>query len=111
MSRKQFSRIRSMDRMQELRSQLFEAIHSLQSVEECYRFFEDLCTVNEVRHFALRLEIAKRLRQGQTYLDIIIETNASSECIARIKRNMARGKGGIHRALDRLENSREMNVF
>jgi TrpR-related protein YerC/YecD len=83
--------------------QLFRAILSLQSKEECYDFFEDLCTVNEIRSLSLRLEVARRLKRGETYLDIIEETNKSSAIISRIKNCLMYGKGGFQMMLQRLE--------
>jgi len=86
--------------------QLFQAILSLQSVEECYAFFSDLCTVKEMQSISLRLEVARKLREGATYLDIAEETGKSSAIITRIKQGMTYGNGGFELVLDRLRNER-----
>ncbi|SCW52497.1 Trp operon repressor family [Paenibacillus tianmuensis] len=82
--------------------QLFEAILSLQTKDECYDFFSDLCTVNEVKTMALRLEVAKQLLEGATYLDIIEETQKGSAIIFRVKSCLNHGRGGFRTLLERL---------
>ncbi|KPV57211.1 trpR protein [Paenibacillus sp. A3] len=82
--------------------QLFEAILSLQTKDECYDFFSDLCTVNEVKTMALRLEVAKQLLEGATYLDIIEETHKGSAIIFRVKNCLNHGRGGFRTILERL---------
>ena len=62
---------------------LFEAILSLESMEECYRFFEDLCTVTELQALSQRMEVAALLRQGETYSAIAEKTGASTATISR----------------------------
>ena len=71
--------------------QLFEAILSLKDVEECYRFFDDLCTVNEIQSLAQRLEVARMLKEGKTYHTIETETGASTATISRVKRCLRYG--------------------
>ncbi|MCH5586530.1 YerC/YecD family TrpR-related protein [Shimazuella sp. AN120528] len=83
--------------------QLFQAILNLKSMEECYLFFEDLCTVGEVKSLSQRLEVAKMLRNGSTYTQIEKETGASTATISRVKRCLAYGMDGYHLALDRIE--------
>lgn len=83
--------------------ELFEAILMLKTVEECYRFFEDLCTVNELKSFSLRLEVAKLLRQDKTYTEIEELTGASTATISRINRALNYGAEGYKLILDRLE--------
>lgn len=82
--------------------QLFEAILTLETIEECYAFFEDLCTVNEIQSLAQRLEVARMLRKGYTYNQIEAETGASTATISRVKRCLNYGNDGYKLALERL---------
>ena len=66
--------------------QLFQAILQLETIDECYRFFEDLCTVGEIKSLAQRLEVARMLEDGCTYNQIETETGASTATISRVKR-------------------------
>lgn len=81
---------------------LFDAILSLRTPEECYRFFEDLCTVREVRAMAQRLEVAEMLRRGCTYEEIETRIGMSSATISRIKRFLNFGADGYRLILERL---------
>lgn len=81
---------------------LFEAILSLETLEECYRFFEDLCTVGEIQSLAMRFEVARRLAAGQTYEQIHRETGMSSATISRINRFLHYGADGYRLVLERL---------
>lgn len=83
--------------------QLFEAILSLNDIEECYRFFDDLCTVNEIQSLAQRLEVARMLRDGLTYHKIESETGASTATISRVKRCLNYGNDAYQMTLDRLQ--------
>lgn len=83
--------------------QLFKAILSLRDLEECYRFFEDLCTVNEIQALAQRLEVARMLREGNTYSKIEAETGASTATISRVKRSLNYGNDAYAMALDRIK--------
>lgn len=82
--------------------QLFEAVLALENVEECYRFFDDLATMNEVQSLAQRLEVARMLREGYTYHKIETETGASTATISRVKRSLNYGNDAYQMALDRL---------
>jgi TrpR-related protein YerC/YecD len=82
--------------------QLFQAILSLKTVDECYRFFDDLCTVNEVKALAVRLEVARMIKEGYTYQKIEQETGASTATISRVKRCLHYGSKGLQLALDNL---------
>jgi TrpR-related protein YerC/YecD len=82
--------------------QLFEAILSLRTTEECYRFFDDLCTVGELKSLAQRLQVARMLRDGCTYHQIEQETGASTATISRVKRCLHYGSDGYRLVLDRL---------
>ena len=81
---------------------LFEAILLLENVEECYRFFEDLCTVKELQAIAQRLEVVKLLVKNKTYHDIENETGASTATISRINRSLNYGADGYKLVLTRL---------
>ena len=66
---------------------LFQAILSLKDAEECYKFFEDVCTINELLSLSQRYEVAKMLREGKTYLEIAEKTGASTATISRVNRS------------------------
>jgi TrpR-related protein YerC/YecD len=83
--------------------QLFRAVLKLETIEECYRFFEDLCTVGEIKSLAQRLEVARMLEAGHTYNQIEAETGASTATISRVKRCLHYGTDGYKMALSRLE--------
>jgi len=82
--------------------QLFQAILALESVEECYEFFDDLATMNEVQSLAQRLEVARMLREGHTYHKIENDTGASTATISRVKRCLNYGNDAYTMALDRI---------
>ncbi len=82
---------------------LYKAILSLESVEECDKFFDDICTVKEILDLSLRLKVAKLLREKVSYTDIEKLTGASSATISRIGRCVNYGAGGYEIVLDRLE--------
>lgn len=82
--------------------QLFAAILKLKNIEECYQFFDDLCTVGEIKSLAQRLEVARMLQEGCTYNQIETETGASTATISRVKRCLHYGTDGYKLALDRL---------
>ncbi len=81
--------------------ELFEGILSLTSVEECYNFFEDLCTITELRAMAQRFQVAKMLDEGQIYSDIVKETGASTATISRVNKCLIYGTDGYRMVLDR----------
>ncbi|MBS4179466.1 YerC/YecD family TrpR-related protein [Lederbergia citrea] len=83
--------------------QLFEAILSLKDVEECYRFFDDLCTINEIQSLSQRLEVARMLREGKTYHKIETETGASTATISRVKRCLNYGNDTYEMVLERIQ--------
>ncbi|NLJ78271.1 MAG: TrpR-like protein YerC/YecD [Tissierellia bacterium] len=80
----------------------FKGILSLESMDECYRFFEDICTINEIKSIAQRLEIADLLMKDRTYSEIEEETGVSTATISRIKRALNYGAGGYGIVLERL---------
>ena len=82
-------------------NQLFKAILSLQNEEECYRFFEDVCTVNELLSLSQRYEVARMLREEKTYLDIAEKTGASTATISRANRSLNYGNDGYDMVFQR----------
>lgn len=82
---------------------LFEAILTLETVEECFDFFEDLCTVPELKALSQRFLVAKMLDQNHVYSDIVKETGASTATISRVNRSLAYGSDGYKIAFDRLK--------
>ena len=83
--------------------QLFRSILSLENLEECYQYFEDLCTVREMQSIAQRLAVASCLAGGQSYQQTIAQTGASSATVSRVKRCLDYGADGYRLVLDRLE--------
>lgn len=81
---------------------LFESILKLNTVEECYAYFEDLCTVKEIRDMGQRLHVARLMRAGSSYIAAQQETGASSATIGRVKRCLDYGAGGYAMILDRI---------
>lgn len=86
--------------------QLFEAILKLDTLEDCYQLFEDLATVNEIQALAQRLEVARQIREGNTYHKIEDATGASTATISRVKRCLNYGTGGYDLALERLQQAK-----
>ena len=82
---------------------LFQAILTLTSTEECYSFFEDVCTVNELLSFSQRYEVAKMLREKKTYLEIAERTGASTATISRVNRSLNYGNDGYDMVFKRIE--------
>lgn len=81
---------------------LFEAILNLKNEEECYIFFEDLCTVNELLSLSQRFEVAKMLRSQKTYLEIAEKTGASTATISRVNRSLNYGNDGYDMIFERI---------
>jgi TrpR-related protein YerC/YecD len=79
-----------------------DAILSLQTREECYRFFQDVCTVNELASLSQRLTVAKMLTQRKTYLEIAEKTGASTATISRVNRALTYGSDGYSMVLSRM---------
>lgn len=82
---------------------LFSAILSLKDKEECYTFFEDICTINELLSLSQRFEVAKMLREKRTYLEIAEKTGASTATISRVNRSLNYGNDGYDMVFDRIE--------
>ena len=83
--------------------ELFDAILSLQSKEECYSFFEDLCTINELLSLSQRYEVASMLRDKKPYLEIAEKTGASTATISRVNRSLNYGNDGYELVFERLK--------
>ena len=86
---------------------LFEAILTLQSMEECRSFFEDVCTVKELREISQRLQVAQMLREGTSYAVINAKTGVSTATISRVGRCLEYGPGGYELVLTRLSKGEE----
>lgn len=84
---------------------LCAAVLSLETVEQCYNFFEDVCTIKELQALSQRLEVARLLREKKTFSEIVAETGASTATISRVNRCLMYGAGGYSYVLDRLEES------
>lgn len=82
---------------------LFEAILCLKDKEECYTFFEDICTVNELLSITQRFEVAKMLREQKTYLEIAEKTGASTATISRVNRSLNYGNDGYDMVFERMQ--------
>ena len=82
---------------------LFEAILNLQNLEECYDFFEDLCTVTEIKAISQRIVVAKMLRDKKVYSDIVSETGASTATISRVNRSLQYGCNGYEEIFKRMD--------
>ncbi len=81
---------------------LFDAVLCLKSKEECYTFFEDLCTVNELLSLSQRFEVASMLRAQKTYLEIAEKTGASTATISRVNRSLNYGNDGYELVMERM---------
>lgn len=85
---------------------LFEAILTLENPEECYTFFEDICTVNELLSLSQRFEVARMLRGRKTYLEIAEETGASTATISRVNRSLNYGNDGYDMVFARMKDGK-----
>jgi TrpR-related protein YerC/YecD len=83
--------------------QLFQTILKLNDLESCYRFFEDVCTVNELQDLATRFEVARLLKEKKSYVEIAKLTKASSATISRVNRALLYGADGYQLALKKLK--------
>ncbi len=85
-------------------NRLFEAVLTLENIEDCYRFFEDLCTINEINSMAQRLEVATMLSNKNTYNEIEKATGASTATISRINKCLYYGSDGYQKVIEILKN-------
>ena len=86
---------------------LYKAILTLETEEECYNFFQDLCTISELRSMEQRYEVATLLSQGLIYNDILERTGASSATISRVNRSLIYGAGGYESVLEKMREQEE----
>ena len=86
---------------------LYKAILKLETEEECYNFFQDLCTISEMRSMEQRFEVAKLLNEGMIYNDILERTGASSATISRVNRCLHYGAEGYHTVIPRLKGEKD----
>ena len=86
---------------------LFEAVLCLENKEECYTFFEDVCTINELLSLSQRFEVARMLRQKKTYLEISEKTGASTATISRVNRSLTYGNDGYEMVFKRIGEKEE----
>ena len=86
----------------ELNDQLCNAVLKLETVEECYQFFEDICTISELKAMSQRMTVACLLKEGLCYNEIAEKTGASTATISRVKRSLDYGNEGYDRVLERL---------
>lgn len=87
----------------DMNDQLFEAILKLETIEECYAFFEDICTINEIKSIAQRWAVAKMLEEKKTYIEIQQLTGASTATISRVNRCLSYGTDGYKLILERVK--------
>lgn len=85
--------------------QLFRGMLCLKNVDECYEFFEDICTINELLSLSQRFEVARMLREKKTYLEIAEKTGASTATISRVNRSLNYGNDGYDMVLERLNSN------
>lgn len=86
---------------------LYRAILTLETEEECYQFFQDLCTISELRSMEQRYEVATLLNDGMIYNDILEKTGASSATISRVNRSLINGAGGYESVLEKMKEIRD----
>ena len=91
----------------EKNDRLYQAILQLKDPQECYDFFQDLCTVSELRSMEQRYEVATLLNDGMLYSDILEKTGASSATISRVNRSLLNGAGGYENVLERMKEQEE----
>ena len=82
--------------------ELFDAVLTLEDREDCYRFFEDICTVNELLSLSQRFEVASMLKDRKTYLEIAEKTGASTATISRVNRSLNYGNDGYEMVFQRI---------
>ena len=85
---------------------LFEAILSLETTEDCYNFFEDICTIKELQDMAQRLDVAFLLTDGMNYQKIAQEVNVSTATISRVSKCLNYGSGGYKKAIDSIKGTK-----
>lgn len=89
----------------------FQAVLNLENIDECYSFFEDVCTIAELKSIAQRLQVAIMLKHGETYSEICDHTKVSTATISRVNRSLEYGADGYKTALERLEKQGKISKF
>lgn len=89
-------------------SGLFEAILTLENEEECFRFFEDVCTVKELLSLAQRFEVARMLKENHTYMEVADKTGASTATISRVNWSLNYGRDGYDMVFSRMESQKDI---
>ena len=84
----------------------FESVLKLENIDECYKFFEDVATINELKALSQRIQVAGMLKEKKVYTEIAEETGASTATISRVNKCLNYGTGGYNLILDRLENNK-----
>ncbi|MDD6144501.1 MAG: YerC/YecD family TrpR-related protein [bacterium] len=92
-----------MDLRSDANDRLFEAVLNLESIEDCYSFFEDLCTIKELRDLSQRFQIATLLDEGHNYQSIMRKVDASTTTISRVNQCLNYGAGGYRAALNKMK--------
>ena len=87
----------------EMTDRFFEAVLTLNTVDECYKFFEDVCTIKEIKAFTQRLEVARMLKNKSLYNDIVSATGASTATISRVNRSLTYGSDGYDIVFSRID--------
>lgn len=88
---------------------LYRAISVVETLQECEAFFEDICTINEIKSLAQRLEVARMLKKQHTYHEIVEKTHASTATISRVNRALQYGANGYNTIIDKLEAREQVN--
>lgn len=86
---------------------LFEAVLCLETMDECFDFFEDICTINELLSLSQRFEVARMLREQRTYLEIAEQTGASTATISRVNRSLNYGNDGYDMVISRMKEDKK----
>lgn len=90
----------------ELTDNLFRAVLALENTEECYQFFEDICTIKEIKEISQRLEVARLLKAGYAYNEVAQKTGAGTATISRVNKCLSYGTGGYSLVLERTEDKK-----
>ena len=94
------------EKQEQYNEYLYSAILELKDIDECRAFFETLCTTQEIRSFAQRIQVAKMLHDGCVYSRIVRETGASTATISRVNRSMSTGQNGYESIFERMQDTK-----
>ena len=83
---------------------LMRAVASFKSIDECYEFFEDLCSPSEIKTMSQRFQVARMIKGNKLYSEIVSETGVATATISRVRNSLISGNGGYDRAIERMEN-------